>query len=114
MTRLPVFLLCGVALTNCAHAMTPPLLPAAANGASAIAPDANGYKQLYSFSGNPRGSAPMSALTPLAGALYGTTTGGGTKTFGTIFVRGSSGNVRILYSFKGGSDGTTPDGGTSA
>ena len=52
----------------------------------------------------------MSALTPLAGALYGTTTGGGTKTFGTIFVRGSSGNVRILYSFKGGSDGTTPDG----
>ncbi len=109
MTRLPVFLLCGVALTSCAHATTPPLLPAA-NDVLATAPDANGYKQLYSFGGNPRGSAPMSSLTPFSGALYGTTTGGGAKTFGTIFVRASAGNVRVLYSFKGGSDGATPDG----
>ena len=110
MTRLPVYLMCGVVLTNCAHATTAPLLPPAPNGLSAIAPGASGYEQLYSFSGNSRGSAPMSALTPLSGAFYGTTTGGGAKTFGTIFVRTSSGSVRVIYSFKGGGDGATPDG----
>jgi uncharacterized repeat protein (TIGR03803 family) len=73
-------------------------------------PDAARYRELYSFSGKPQGSAPISGLTALGGALYGTTTGGGAKTFGTVFIRGSSGNVRAIYSFKGGSDGATPDG----
>jgi uncharacterized repeat protein (TIGR03803 family) len=102
--------MCGVLLTSCAHATTAPLLPAAQNALSASAPGASGYQQLYSFSGSARGSAPMSGLTPISGALYGTTTGGGQKTFGSIFVRGSSGSVRVIHSFKGGSDGATPNG----
>jgi uncharacterized repeat protein (TIGR03803 family) len=49
-------------------------------------------------------------LTALHGLLYGTTTAGGAKTFGTIFERGLSGKVRTLYSFQGGTDGSEPDG----
>ncbi len=68
-----------------------------------------GYNLLYSFTGYPSGGAPT-GLTALDDALYGTTTTGGTKTFGTVFVRSSAGKVRLLYSFKGGNDGAEPAG----
>jgi uncharacterized repeat protein (TIGR03803 family) len=67
------------------------------------------YKLLYTFPGHPSGSGPA-GLTALHGPLYGTTTTGGAHTFGTVFVRGSSGKVHLLYSFQGGNDGAAPEG----
>jgi uncharacterized repeat protein (TIGR03803 family) len=45
------------------------------------------------------------------GALYGTTSGGGANGDGTIFKVTTSGEETVLYSFKGGTDGTRPEGG---
>jgi uncharacterized repeat protein (TIGR03803 family) len=42
--------------------------------------------------------------------VFGTTMSGGANTFGSVFVRHASGKVDILYSFRGGSDGATPQG----
>jgi uncharacterized repeat protein (TIGR03803 family) len=67
------------------------------------------YSLLYRFPGGAGGSEPT-GLTLYHGALYGTTLGGGTKTFGTVFMRGVGGKVRVLYSFQGGSDGAQPEG----
>jgi len=69
---------------------------------------------LYRFKGSADGAAPLSGLTLLGGALFGTTTGGGSSTncsggCGTIFKTGLDGtDETILYSFKGGSDGADP------
>jgi phospholipase C len=69
---------------------------------------------LYRFKGGADGSAPVSGLTMLGGALFGTTTGGGSGTScsgrcGTIFKADLDGqSERVLYSFKGGTDGADP------
>ncbi len=68
-----------------------------------------GYQMVYSFIGSPSGSGPT-ALLSSGGLLYGTTTTGGKKTLGTVFVRRSSGDVRFLHSFRGGVDGAQPEG----
>ncbi|MBV9718941.1 MAG: hypothetical protein JOZ77_06455 [Candidatus Eremiobacteraeota bacterium] len=67
------------------------------------------YKQIYRFPGTPGGSGPTGILYD-HGVFYGTTTGGGAKTLGTVFARGVNGVVRVLYSFQGGLDGAEPDG----
>jgi uncharacterized repeat protein (TIGR03803 family) len=41
--------------------------------------------------------------------LYGTTAGGGPNGDGTVFASTTSGSERLVYSFKGGSDGANPD-----
>ena len=104
---------------------------------------------LHSFTGNPDGQAPFSALiADASGTLYGTTPGGGTTPAGTVYkgqppaaltadpsgalygpapYGGASGNgvvfkltpptatggawtETVLYSFSGGTDGTSPNG----
>jgi uncharacterized repeat protein (TIGR03803 family) len=85
----------------------PPPAESIAGGASALN---KSYKLLYTFTGYPSASGPTGIIA-LKGLLYGTTTTGGANTFGTVFVRGLSGNVRLLYSFRGGtSDGSEPEG----
>jgi uncharacterized repeat protein (TIGR03803 family) len=42
------------------------------------------------------------------GGLYGTTSGGGTNNFGTVFRITTNGNFTSLYSFTGGSDSLNP------
>ncbi|MGC9992553.1 MAG: choice-of-anchor tandem repeat GloVer-containing protein [Candidatus Cybelea sp.] len=76
---------------------------------------ADGNEQtVYRFKGGADGAAPLSGLTMLGGALFGTTTGGGSGTncsggCGTIFKADLDGtNEKVLYSFKGGSDGANP------
>jgi uncharacterized repeat protein (TIGR03803 family) len=86
-----------------------PVQPTGGAFAPALQPAGVGYNLLYSFTGYPSGGAPT-GLTVLDGALYGTTTSGGTKTFGTVFVRSSAGKVRVLYNFRGGNDGAEPTG----
>lgn len=48
------------------------------------------------------------------GKLYGTTYIGGKDDFGTVFEVSTSGAERVIYSFKGGADGTNPGAGLIA
>lgn len=67
---------------------------------------------LHSFTGSGDGELPEGSLImDQHGNLYGTTTGGGTYDFGTVFKLDPSGNETILYSFTGGDDGLAPVGG---
>jgi uncharacterized repeat protein (TIGR03803 family) len=90
------------------------------------------YTSLYSFVGSPDGANPYGGLVQGSdGNFYGTTEGGGTNNYGTIFRIKPSGTYTSLYTFGGsptdggyplaglvqGSDGnfygTTYNGGTS-
>jgi uncharacterized repeat protein (TIGR03803 family) len=72
-------------------------------------------KVLYVFQGVPDGSGSTSSLIfDSAGNLYGTTAGGGTYGYGTVFkLSPASGhwNETVLYSFTGSPDGEYPFGG---
>ena len=57
----------------------------------------------YKVSGSPRGR-----LTALNGVLYGTAYAGGGNSDGSVFAITTSGQGRILYSFKGAPDGNEP------
>jgi uncharacterized repeat protein (TIGR03803 family) len=70
---------------------------------------------LYSFQGRPDGAGPTGALLrDLNGNLYGTTTGGGSASAGTVFELKPVGNGNyaesLLYAFTGGADGALPYG----
>ena len=63
---------------------------------------------LHSFAGfqNGDGSLPFATLINVNGTLYGTTNGGGKHKFsGTVFSISTTGDERVLYSFKVGSSG---------
>ncbi len=67
---------------------------------------------LYRFGDYPDGNGPNGNLIfDSAGNIYGTTEYGGAYTFGTVFkltYSGGSWTESVLYSFMGGSDGSTP------
>jgi uncharacterized repeat protein (TIGR03803 family) len=75
---------------------------------------------LYSFKGPPDGVSPFPGLTVFKGALYGTTYNGGSggcnswNGCGAIFRITTSGQERVLYSFKSNPDGAHPWGGVVA
>lgn len=82
----------------------------------------NGWQQtvLYSFRGTASsdGSSPQDSLVfDSKGALYGTTASGGVNGDGTVFkltppaTKGGAWTETVLYSFKGGSDGSNPASG---
>ena len=74
---------------------------------------------LYSFAGNSDGSDPDvgGLVIGSGGVLYGTTIGGGTEDFGTVFsltppaTAGGLWTKTILHSFADGTDGADPLGG---
>ncbi len=67
---------------------------------------------LYSFSGGSDGESPNAGLTNVGGTLYGTTEYGGVNNRGTIFaLLNKAGPEIVLYSFAGGSDGSSPTAG---
>jgi len=68
---------------------------------------------LYSFTGTGKdGFFPSASLVRDAqGNLYGTTQGGGTGKYGTVFELDPTGNETILYNFTGAGDGGTPRSG---
>jgi uncharacterized repeat protein (TIGR03803 family) len=74
---------------------------------------------LYRFPGDAQGALPDSHLTLLKGELYGEASAGGIGRCyfadhpgcGMIFKMSPSGHVSIIYTFKGGKDPGTPDGG---
>jgi uncharacterized repeat protein (TIGR03803 family) len=76
----------------------------------------NGYRTLYRFKGGADGASPTNVVD-VNGVLYGTTAAGGGTTCsgplglgcGTVFAIGTSGKgYRVLYHFKGGTDGWYP------
>jgi uncharacterized repeat protein (TIGR03803 family) len=84
--------------------------------------DASGKERaLYRFPGKAEGAMPVSALTPFKGSFYGEAAGGGMgkcryasyryRGCGLIFKWNSSQGFSIVYIFKGGHDGGTPQGG---
>jgi uncharacterized repeat protein (TIGR03803 family) len=70
------------------------------------------FTTLYSFQGQPSdGSVPDGAVArDSAGNLYGATYTGGFNNLGTVYRLDASGNITILHSFAGGSDGFGPHG----
>ena len=71
---------------------------------------------LYSFKGNTDGGGPSGVIQDSKGNLYGATRGGGDTSCilfegsgcGLVYELDTSGKERVLYSFKGGSDGAFP------
>lgn len=67
---------------------------------------------VYSFNGGASdGAYPEAGLTDVSGTFYGTTSGGGRSSFGTVFKVTNSGKETLLHSFAGGADGATPVAG---
>jgi uncharacterized repeat protein (TIGR03803 family) len=71
--------------------------------------DGSGYAVIKRFGGTD-GERPYGDLVEgTAGALYGTTYGGGLSNLGTVFRLDKSGsNYRVLHNFLGGPDGKNP------
>lgn len=72
-------------------------------------------KVVYSFGGGTDGANPVGSLVLMRGVLYGTSLNGGGAGCGgfgcgTIFSWSEHDGVRVLYRFKGGSDGSHPQG----
>lgn len=70
-------------------------------------------KVLHSFTGGSDGAIPEAGLIDVNGTLYGTSSEGGSSGCngagcGTVFSLTTSGSVKVLYAFAGGSDGTSP------
>jgi uncharacterized repeat protein (TIGR03803 family) len=66
---------------------------------------------LYSFAGGRDGRYPYGGLArDPAGNLYGTTQGDGFSSLGTVFELTPTGRLRVLHTFKGSVDGSTPLG----
>lgn len=71
------------------------------------------YSKLYAFRNGSDGANPVAGVTVDAnGTLYGTTFGGGSGLWGTVFklAAAKNGSVKesILYNFSGGNDGGNP------
>jgi len=74
--------------------------------------EAQTFTVLHNFGVGTDGAYPRGALLlDGSGNLYGTTSGGGTAKLGTLFEIDRSGKETILYSFKGGTDGSSPASG---
>jgi uncharacterized repeat protein (TIGR03803 family) len=79
-----------------------------------VDPSGTGYRVLYRFKGGTDGASPVGVID-VNGVLYGTTSAGGgsgcgSGGCGTVFELKPSGKgYRVVYSFKGGTDGANPD-----
>jgi uncharacterized repeat protein (TIGR03803 family) len=63
---------------------------------------------LHNFGSGTDGSEPYAPLLNVKGALYGTTSSGGTYDKGTVFRMSLTGNEKVLHSFGYSSDGAAP------
>ncbi len=110
---------CGFVLAACAHDSGASPLPLEASNLEL----SGGYKTIYSFGQHGKfddGQEPIADLILSGSELYGTTQSGGTTNAycyagcGTVFAVSGSGTERVIYRFKGGSDGAQPAGGLIA
>jgi uncharacterized repeat protein (TIGR03803 family) len=100
---------CGV-LRQAQDDMSPVGMPAAPG---AVALTSTSYNVLLAFGSAPRrlsrGRRPVAGLVDVNGTLYGTTEAGGGFDDGTVFSINAEGKEKILYRFRGGSDGAHPN-----
>ncbi len=72
---------------------------------------------VYRFKGTPDGANPQAPLTEVSGVLYGTTYSGGERHCsggcGVVY-KIELGRERVIYAFKGGTDGANPKGTLAA
>jgi len=73
-----------------------------------VAAQAQTFTTLFSFNNSDGANPQASLIMDAKGNLYGTTLGGGTYGYGTVFKLDPSGNQTVLHSFAGNLD----DGGT--
>ncbi len=71
---------------------------------------------LYRFRGGRGGAEPVAGVVAAGGALYGTTSAGGSDAScaggcGTVFRSDTHGHTRVTYRFEGGEDGAEPFAG---
>jgi uncharacterized repeat protein (TIGR03803 family) len=68
---------------------------------------------LHRFAGHSDGSTPEAPLRNVNGTLYGTTLSGGSQVCrcGTVFSITPGGKEKVVYSFRGGTDGASPRSG---
>jgi len=90
--------------------------PSISNGTVFAVSLSGAEKILYRFQGESDGASPLSGLTAVNGALYGTTYFGGNGTpsshgDGTIFEVSTSGHESVVFRFQGGSGGGNPEAG---
>lgn len=82
-----------------------------------VQPSGGSETVLHAFAGGKDGAAPVASLHRAGGILYGTTQYGGRTTrlcpsgCGTVFSIRSGGVERVVYRFKGGTDGANPVAG---
>jgi len=70
---------------------------------------------LYNFLGEPDGASPVGVPINESNRLFGVTQSGGTANVGTVFkINVDTGVEKVIYSFKGGTDGEYPDAGVVA
>jgi uncharacterized repeat protein (TIGR03803 family) len=104
-------ILCGIAFAGCSSQSvgSVPLSPVQPFALQRLRGGA--YKLLHSFGTYPDGASPVAGLIDVGGKLYGTSSGGGSSDYGTVFEIRTSGAEKVLYSFKGGTtDGIHPFG----
>jgi uncharacterized repeat protein (TIGR03803 family) len=110
MRLLSVFF-CAVVTASCSSSAEPPAPPSAVTADSEVHP-LNGYAAIYSFTGAPDGAKPYASLVAFHGALYGTTSSGGTgcqdRGCGTVFEIAADGTERVLHRFHQDPDGAEP------
>ena len=72
---------------------------------------AGNFSTLYNFTGGADGGFLYGGLAVDGdGNLYGSTAGGGANNSGTIFKLAQDGTLTTLYTFTGGTDGSSPEG----
>lgn len=88
----------------------------ARHGGTAFEIETSGMQSvLHSFRGGADGALPEAPLIDVGGTFYGTTVdGGGSGREGTVFAISPSGQERVVYRFKAGSDGASPYAGLVA
>ncbi len=94
-------------LAACAN--TSQATPAAPMGTTAVRRSAVTERILHNFGAFGDGYDPSAAVVYLNGAVYGTTSNGGTRKYGTVYKVASSGKETVLHGFGTGSGGTFPD-----
>lgn len=130
MMRIINCLICVVFLSSCAGFTSPVPGPNAANGPNGSlrnpgpsqiwfcgqppsarrrenvgTPLGSGYKSLYSFKAGNDGGYPYGNLVAVGSKFYGTTDQGGKYGYGTVYDLTTAGTEKVLYSFRGPSDG---------
>lgn len=73
-----------------------------------------GLDVIHSFGNYPNGATPWGTLARgTDGSFYGTAYSGGAANLGVVFKLDTSGQYKILYNFKGGTDGANPHAGVT-